>query len=222
MQLSSAADETLNNASVIQLQALGLGDDVVVEKIRASKCNFDTSADALQKLKDAKVSAAVILAMIKSQAPASVSSTPSGSVKIQLKTPVRLLVEETLSSGTAKSGEPLKLLVAEDVLVESHVVIAKGAPASGRTTAVKKKSFPNYNGKIEFTVDSVRAVDGQTISLEGHVSVGGEGTSFGRFAKDVDLKGHSFTAVVNGEKEVKPQKSASKKVQDPDEKLPAK
>jgi hypothetical protein len=76
-QPCSAADEILNNASVIQLQGLNLGDDIVIEKIKTSKCNFDTSADALQQLKEAKVSAAVILAMIKTQASATASTAPT-------------------------------------------------------------------------------------------------------------------------------------------------
>ncbi len=56
--------ETLNNASVIQLHKVGLGDPVIVEKIKASTCQFDISVDALKNLKEAGLSDAVIQAMI--------------------------------------------------------------------------------------------------------------------------------------------------------------
>jgi hypothetical protein len=56
--------ETLNNDGVIQLHKLGLGDSVVVEKIKGSTCQFDTSVSALKGLKDAGLSDAVIAAMI--------------------------------------------------------------------------------------------------------------------------------------------------------------
>jgi hypothetical protein len=40
-----AAEEILNNASVIDLQSLNLGGAVIIEKIKTSKCDFDTSID---------------------------------------------------------------------------------------------------------------------------------------------------------------------------------
>lgn len=78
-QPCSAAEETLNNDSVIKLQGFDLGDAVIIEKIKTSKCDFDTSIDGLQQLKTAKVSNPVIAAMIATKAHASVpvSATPA-------------------------------------------------------------------------------------------------------------------------------------------------
>ncbi|HEV2178277.1 MAG TPA: hypothetical protein VGW33_13920 [Terriglobia bacterium] len=47
----------------------GLGEDIVVAKIQASPCDFDTSPTALSDLKAAGVSNGVILAMVKAHAP---------------------------------------------------------------------------------------------------------------------------------------------------------
>jgi hypothetical protein len=58
------ADETLSNSSIIDLQKLGLSDAVIIQKIHASHCNFDTSTDGLKALKGAGVSDGVIAAMI--------------------------------------------------------------------------------------------------------------------------------------------------------------
>src|SRR5271169_1564987 len=76
--------ETLTNDSVIQLHKLGLGDAVIVSKIQASTCNFDTSVDALKALKDAGISDSVIQAMLLAYpsttkaAPAPAIAAPAG------------------------------------------------------------------------------------------------------------------------------------------------
>lgn len=56
--------EVLTNQKIIGLVKLGLGEEVIIEKIRHSECKCDTSTDALTKLKAAKVSDNIILAMM--------------------------------------------------------------------------------------------------------------------------------------------------------------
>jgi hypothetical protein len=67
---AEASPETLSNGSVIELQKLNLGDGVILDKIKASKCDFDVSIDGLKQMKAAGVSDAVIQAMIATKAPA--------------------------------------------------------------------------------------------------------------------------------------------------------
>jgi hypothetical protein len=67
--------EILGNASVIEMQKLNLGDGVIIDKIRGSTCKFDTSVDGLIQLKAAKVSDAVIQAML-AKAPPPVAPPP--------------------------------------------------------------------------------------------------------------------------------------------------
>jgi hypothetical protein len=59
-----AADETLNNDLVIELVKLGLGESLVIDKINASKCNFDVSISGIKALKSANVPDSVISAML--------------------------------------------------------------------------------------------------------------------------------------------------------------
>ncbi len=55
----------MNNEDVIQMFALGLTDDVIIDKIHAAPAtDFDTSIEGLKALKEAKVSDSVIRAMI--------------------------------------------------------------------------------------------------------------------------------------------------------------
>ena len=68
----------LSNKDIVDMASLGLGDDVIVEKIRTSAdtAQFDTSVDALKALKASKVSDAVIRAMINPRAaPAPAAAT---------------------------------------------------------------------------------------------------------------------------------------------------
>jgi hypothetical protein len=69
-------EETLTNKSIIELQQLNLGDAVILEKIKASKCDFDVSLAGLKELKAAKVSDVVIQTMISPK-----SSTAGGAAE---------------------------------------------------------------------------------------------------------------------------------------------
>jgi hypothetical protein len=69
-----ALAETLNNAKVIELVKVGLGDEAVVAKIKASATQFDTSTEALIALKQAGASSSVIAAMIEASSGSNVSA----------------------------------------------------------------------------------------------------------------------------------------------------
>ena len=78
--VSFAADEVLTDSSIIELQGLNMGDAVIIEKIKTSQCNFDTSIEALKKLKAANVSGPVITAMLaKGAAPAAAAASAPAS-----------------------------------------------------------------------------------------------------------------------------------------------
>jgi len=61
-----ARADTLDNAKVVELLGLGLGDEAVIAKIKASEGEYDISTDALIALKKSGASSAVIAAMIDS------------------------------------------------------------------------------------------------------------------------------------------------------------
>jgi hypothetical protein len=58
------AEDILVNSSIIDLQKLGFSEETILQKIKTSKCNFDTSISALKQLKVANVSERVIQAMM--------------------------------------------------------------------------------------------------------------------------------------------------------------
>ncbi|WEK48106.1 MAG: hypothetical protein P0Y56_07370 [Candidatus Andeanibacterium colombiense] len=61
---AAAAAETLTNEQIVRLAAAGLGDQVLIAKIRASGNSFDTSIDGLLALRKKGVSNPVIAEMI--------------------------------------------------------------------------------------------------------------------------------------------------------------
>jgi hypothetical protein len=55
------AAETLNNESVLALIDAGLGDEVVIAKIKSSTSNFELSTDTVIKLRQRGVSGQVLV-----------------------------------------------------------------------------------------------------------------------------------------------------------------
>ena len=64
-----AAEEKLTNDSIIEMHKLGLGESVIVEKIKVSACKFDVSLTALKQLKEAGLPDTVIRMMIAAGSP---------------------------------------------------------------------------------------------------------------------------------------------------------
>jgi len=55
----------LTNNDVLLMHASGLSDDVISEKLRVSRCDFDTSPTALANLKTAGLSDVVVMNMLR-------------------------------------------------------------------------------------------------------------------------------------------------------------
>jgi len=81
-----AAQQAMNNDSVIKLVKAGLSDDLIVTTISGSPGTYDTSADAIIALKTAGASDKVIAAMI---AKASAPATPAPATAPAAAGPVR-------------------------------------------------------------------------------------------------------------------------------------
>jgi len=61
------SDSRLTNADILEMSAGGLSAEVIVAKIKASSCNFDTTPATLTKLKASGIPEPAILAMIEAQ-----------------------------------------------------------------------------------------------------------------------------------------------------------
>lgn len=87
----------LRDEDVIALSKAGLGDDLIIAKIQSSpKTDFDTSTEALIRLKKAGVSNAVLDVMVRPAAPRSASVDHRPGQPGKWKTGVRLVTKDSV------------------------------------------------------------------------------------------------------------------------------
>ncbi|OHB17765.1 MAG: hypothetical protein A2734_02815 [Parcubacteria group bacterium RIFCSPHIGHO2_01_FULL_40_30] len=220
----------MTNADVIKMVTAGLSDELIIATIHQSEtAKFDTSPEALIKLKASKVNDSVITVIMNRNTSSArvvlspvalVPSMPSSAVG-QLTIPdgveVRLRLTERLTSATARVDQRVRFEVAEDVLVNDKVVIPMGAQASGAVIEAQKKKSFGRAGKLNFTIDYVKAVDGQNIRLrttkerkgdESYVKAGVITYLAGPFGllvkgKEVEIPaGIEYTIFIDGERRI--------------------
>lgn len=80
-------------------------------------------------------------------------------------TKVTCRLDQTISSATAQEGQGVNLSVTEDVRINDVVVIKQGATVFGAITMAQEKRRMGRAGKLDFSIDKVRAADGEFIPL---------------------------------------------------------
>lgn len=224
LAVGSAQTKPLVNEDVVKMVQAGLGEDIIAAAVNAAPAtDFVLTPDSLIKLKSAKVSDKVIDAMIsssvltKSAAILEVARIPESEVTIPDGTEVRLRLIQRMSSATAKVNDTVRFEVMNDVAVGGRTVIAAGASATGTVVeAAPKRSF-GRSGKLNFTIDAVKAVDDDNIRLRSTKENQGD-NSFGKagvvgllagpFAgfvrgKDVEIEtGTEYTIYIDGDRRI--------------------
>lgn len=90
----------------------------------------------------------------------------SGTFQVPAGTVVIVALDETLSSKSAKKGQALAARVADDVLIDDAVVIAKGAKVEGEVLDASSAGIGGSGGKLRFELTATVAVDGQRVALD--------------------------------------------------------
>lgn len=80
-------------------------------------------------------------------------------------TKVRVRLDQTISSATADEGQAVELSATESIKVNDEIVIPEGARVTGTVTTAQEKRRMGRAGKLDFSVDRVRAADGEWIPL---------------------------------------------------------
>ncbi len=80
-------------------------------------------------------------------------------------TRLRVRLDQSISSATGEQGQPVELSVTEAVSVGDQVVIPDGARVTGTITEAQEKRHMGRAGKLDFSIDRVRSVDGEWIPL---------------------------------------------------------
>ncbi|MGA2334453.1 MAG: hypothetical protein ABSG08_03700 [Terriglobales bacterium] len=97
-------------------------------------------------------------------------------VKLILKegTDVKLKFADDLSSKTAAEGDPVNLILDEDLKVGDVVVVKAGAKATGTVTNAKKAGMMGKAGELNMRLEHLKAGD-ERVRLRGSKGKEGEG-----------------------------------------------
>jgi hypothetical protein len=80
-------------------------------------------------------------------------------------TRIRVRLENTVSSAKAEEGQTVEFSVTEPVRIDKNIVIAEGARVTGTITEAHEKRRMGRAGKLDFSIDRVKATDNQWVPL---------------------------------------------------------
>ncbi len=132
--------EILTNDAILTLIKAGLGEDVIIGKIRISPSQFDLSTEALLKLKNDGVSEAILKAMVEASTPPPPSKT---------KTPEEMEAETQAAIALYQRGQGAEAVVAFDKLIAERpngddLKIWKALALLEQARGMKDTNTPNY------------------------------------------------------------------------------
>jgi PEGA domain len=80
-------------------------------------------------------------------------------------TKLRIRLDQSISSATAEEGQSVELSVTEAVKIGGQIVIPDGARVTGTVTEAQEKRRMGRAGKLDFSIDRVRSLDGEWVPL---------------------------------------------------------
>ncbi len=88
-------------------------------------------------------------------------------------TPIKLRLNQTISSANAHPGDPLEFVVATDVVEKGYIVVPAGSAASGEVAGIKHRRFGGMGGQVILKLNYVQLPDGERIGLHARQAVKG-------------------------------------------------
>jgi len=155
--LKASSESALRNEDIIKLTKAGIDDATIVAKVATSKCQFDTSPDALIGLRQSGVSSAVLRAMVMAARPA--ASAPIGTPDLLGMKTARgdLGVQSGLIATDATELAALKE-VSEHTYTEFKLTVAnrndKAPHKVGDVSILLKSTDPKHN---KYTIELTAA-----------------------------------------------------------------
>jgi hypothetical protein len=86
-------------------------------------------------------------------------------ITVPAGTPIGVRLQNSISSASANSGDHFDAVIDEDIIVDGHVVIPKGANATGRVVAAKNSGRLHAPGYLRLALDSV-SVNGKDVPVQ--------------------------------------------------------
>lgn len=101
------------------------------------------------------------------RARAAANSSTQMPVVIPAGTPLKVVLDQDLSSEVVNGGEPVSFHLASDFSEFGHVLISQGTAVQGTVQHVARRKGAGRPGTVTVQVNSVQAVDGTKIPLRG-------------------------------------------------------
>jgi hypothetical protein len=164
-QQTAQLPRPLTNADVLSMFEAQIATEVIVEKVKVSPCDFDTSPAALSRLKEAGVPDALLLLMVMSP---KCAPPPARRVAVQVPagTPIELETAYTINSQLVRAGDAVSFRVVNPVVLDGQVVVEKGAAATAVVTKAERGGHWGRAGRIAWTMKEVTAADGTRIPVQ--------------------------------------------------------
>lgn len=102
---------------------------------------------------------------IQAEKAAELKKIPEGHAYIPKDTTLNLELESEITSKKAKVGDDVPLVTTENIILNDVVIIPKGTRVNARVTKATGSGLFGRAGKLEFTIDSVQAMNGVKIPL---------------------------------------------------------
>ena len=100
---------------------------------------------------------------------------------IKIKVPERTVIPVKLSRSVKGAelavGQSIDFEVSMDIIVDKYVVIKRGAPAYATVTTAQKAGYVSQGGKLGFSMDHCKAVDGSRVYLKSVIGREGGGSN---------------------------------------------
>jgi len=114
------------------------------------------------------------------QTPASLPSSDQGSIRIRYVEPLELVLDEPLSSATAKKGQTVRMELKEPWVAEGHFIAPAGTPTVGTVRRVERAIPGKRNGRVVITAGSIELPFGKSVGLNIQMPDGQECDDIGR------------------------------------------
>ncbi|MEA2687920.1 MAG: hypothetical protein QOD51_527 [Candidatus Eremiobacteraeota bacterium] len=130
---------------------------------------------------------------------ASASDTPGAPTTgapvagVAINTVVKVHVSQPYSSNRIRTGEPVTLIVAEDVTVDGKTVIAKDTPALGKVELAGIAGMNGHEGNLHLIAVSTKTVSGEAVPLTGKLAADGHNRKFAAFMASRWIRGEDVT-----------------------------
>ena len=129
--------------------------------VESGVCNVAFAQQATQEKADIKTRINQIL-----EPKVEVRTIPKGNAYIPKETIINVELTEELSSKKNRVGDAVKLKTLDNVIINDVIVIPAGSLVSGEVTKCTGSGLFGRAGKLEFTINSVKAVNGVEIPLQ--------------------------------------------------------